>query len=58
MPCLWLLAEADAIVPYALADALVVLHPQSQIKKISQAGHLPFITQAEQTQQAILDFLD
>lgn len=57
IPTLWLLAEADAIVPIELAEQLTQLHPQAQVHRLSNCGHLAFLTEAEQTAQAIKAFL-
>lgn len=56
-PTLWLLAEADAIVPIELANQLVQLNPQAQIHRLPHCGHLPFLTEAEQTAEAMKHWL-
>lgn len=56
-PCLWLLAEQDAIVPLALVDALVHLQPQSFIYVIRNSSHVPFISQPNATAARIHEFL-
>lgn len=57
IPTLWLLAEQDAIVPAALAQALAQLQPQAQIQSISLAGHLPFLSAPEKTTTQVQTFL-
>jgi pimeloyl-[acyl-carrier protein] methyl ester esterase len=57
MPTLWLLGEQDAIVPDSLAQSLPSLQPQAQIQVIAQSGHIPFLSQAQMTTQAVHTFL-
>jgi pimeloyl-[acyl-carrier protein] methyl ester esterase len=57
MPTLWLLGEQDAIVPVALAKLLPSLQPQAQIQLVAEAGHLPFLSAAEDTTTLVTSFL-
>ncbi len=57
MPTLWLLGGQDAIVPDTLAQSLPSLQPQAQIQVIAQSGHIPFLSQAQMTTQAVQTFL-
>jgi len=57
MPSLWLLAQEDAIVPVALANALTDLQPTAQVVCLPDCGHLPFLAYPDKTADAILTFI-
>jgi len=58
MPTLWLLGERDPLIPQDIRLNLVDLQPNAQIVVIPGGSHIPFFSQADETAQYILDFLN
>jgi len=58
LPLLWLLGEQDRLVPPVLADALSRLAPGVTIRRISGAGHAPFLSHPQQVAGSIRRFLE
>lgn len=56
-PTLWLLGENDPLIPADIQQAIQRLQPQSQIKLIEGASHMPFFSHPQQTADALLHFL-
>lgn len=58
MPTLWLLGERDPLIPQDIRLNLVDLQPNAEIEVIPGGSHIPFFSQADETAQYILDFLN
>jgi pimeloyl-ACP methyl ester carboxylesterase len=57
VPTLVLCGEADALCPVERHELMHSLVPQSQLKVIASAGHLPTLEQPEATSQALMEWL-
>lgn len=58
LPCphLFILGENDALVPQNCAQALEALNARIEVKLVAGAGHIPFLSQAENVWTMVLDF--
>jgi len=56
-PCLLLLGERDTLIPAAMADDARVLNVKLVTEVITGAGHAPFISHADECEQAISEFI-
>lgn len=56
-PVLMLLGARDALVPVAVAKALPQLAPAVRVSVLEDAGHVPFLSHAEETVAAIAGFI-
>jgi pimeloyl-[acyl-carrier protein] methyl ester esterase len=57
-PALWLFGERDTLVPAAVAERVALLMPEARIRVIADAAHAPWLSHAEDTAAAIIEFLD
>lgn len=58
IPLMWLLSEADHLVPVELASSLRERYPTATVAVIEQAGHLPFISHPEWLTEQLCQFAD
>jgi pimeloyl-[acyl-carrier protein] methyl ester esterase len=56
-PALFILGNADVLVPAAIEKFLRIYIPKAQIKSISQAAHVPFISHAQVFLEIVRNFL-
>lgn len=56
-PILWLLGENDRLVPAAVNQHLAAYLPQTQIKVLRTAAHIPFISHSDHFIQIITKFI-
>ena len=57
-PALWLFGERDTLVPAAVAERVALLMPDARVRVIAGAAHGPWLSHAEETASAIIEFLD
>lgn len=57
VPVAWLLGADDALVPLALADALLSLNSSMRVESVAVGSHLPFLDEPERV-VALLDWME
>lgn len=56
-PMLFILGRLDTMIPVAVADAIQTINPNAQCTILQKAGHIPFLSHAEEFIQHIMNFL-
>lgn len=56
-PCLWLLGRLDKLIPSHVAEGLQSLD-YANVKTMSKAAHVPFVTHPDEFMSIVEDFLD
>lgn len=57
VPQLFLFGEKDEYIPLEVSQELAQAHPQAKFVWFAESGHNPFIEQAQECADAILEFV-
>jgi pimeloyl-[acyl-carrier protein] methyl ester esterase len=58
MPSLWIAGRRDRLVPWQAMEAAALRAPGGRFVRIGGGGHAPFMSHAEETAEAVVDFLE
>ncbi|MDE5622425.1 MAG: alpha/beta hydrolase [Alistipes sp.] len=57
VPSLFILGRKDGYIPEEAAEAMIAAHPEAQVVRLENSGHMGFLEEPEATAAAILDFV-
>lgn len=57
VPQLFILGSHDGYIPAEAAEAMIAAHPQAQVVRLENSGHMGFLEEPEATAQALLQFI-
>ncbi len=57
VPQLFILGCHDGYIPAEAAEAMIAAHPQAQVVRLENSGHMGFLEEPEATAQALLQFI-